>query len=44
MRTSVLMAIAKAVSSAYVPIAGVMVPESMYQALLAESRKLRRES
>jgi 4-aminobutyrate---pyruvate transaminase len=32
--------IAKALSSAYVPIAGVMVPESMYQALLTESRKV----
>jgi len=32
--------IAKALSSAYVPIAGVMVPESMYQALLTESRKI----
>jgi 4-aminobutyrate--pyruvate transaminase len=34
------LSIAKAVSSAYVPIAGVMVPEAMYQALLAESRKI----
>jgi 4-aminobutyrate--pyruvate transaminase len=32
--------IAKALSSAYLPIAGVMIPESMYQALLAESRKI----
>jgi len=34
------LSIAKALSSAYVPIAGVMVPETMYQALLAESRKV----
>jgi 4-aminobutyrate--pyruvate transaminase len=32
--------IAKALSSAYVPIAGVMIPETMYQALLTESRKI----
>ena len=32
--------VAKALSSAYLPIAGVMVPERMYQALLAESRKI----
>jgi 4-aminobutyrate---pyruvate transaminase len=32
--------IAKALSSAYLPIAGVLIPESMYQALLAESRKI----
>jgi 4-aminobutyrate--pyruvate transaminase len=32
--------VAKALSSAYLPIAGVMVPEIMYQALLTESRKL----
>ena len=32
--------IAKALSSAYVPIAGVMVPEMMYEALLTESRKI----
>jgi len=32
--------IAKALSSAYLPIAGVMIPETMYQALLAESRKI----
>jgi 4-aminobutyrate---pyruvate transaminase len=32
--------IAKALSSAYLPIAGVMVPETMYQALLSESRKI----
>ena len=34
------LSVAKALSSAYVPIAGVMVPESMYQALLSESRKI----
>jgi len=32
--------IAKALSSAYLPIAGVMIPEAMYQALLAESKKI----
>jgi 4-aminobutyrate---pyruvate transaminase len=32
--------VAKALSSAYLPIAGVMIPETMYQALLAESRKI----
>jgi 4-aminobutyrate--pyruvate transaminase len=32
--------VAKALSSAYLPIAGVMVPERMYEALLAESRKI----
>jgi 4-aminobutyrate---pyruvate transaminase len=32
--------IAKALSSAYLPIAGVMIPEVMYQALLAESKKI----
>ena len=32
--------VAKALSSAYLPIAGVMVPERMYQALLAESSKI----
>jgi len=32
--------IAKALSSAYLPIAGIMVPEIMYQALVDESRKL----
>ncbi len=32
--------IAKALSSAYLPIAGVMIPESMYQALLTESKKI----
>jgi len=32
--------IAKAMSSAYLPIAAVMIPETMYQALLAESKKI----
>jgi 4-aminobutyrate---pyruvate transaminase len=32
--------VAKALSSAYLPIAGVMIPESVYQALLAESKKI----
>jgi 4-aminobutyrate--pyruvate transaminase len=32
--------IAKALTSGYIPMAGVTVPESMYQALLAESRKI----
>jgi 4-aminobutyrate--pyruvate transaminase len=32
--------IAKMLSSAYLPIAGVMIPEDMYQALLAESKKI----
>src|SRR6478609_7773412 len=32
--------IAKALSSAYLPIAGVMVPEDMYQALIVESKKI----
>src|ERR1700726_2695738 len=32
--------IAKALSSAYLPIGGVMIPEVMYQALLAESKKI----
>ena len=32
--------IAKMLSSAYLPIAGVMIPETMYQALLAESKKI----
>jgi 4-aminobutyrate---pyruvate transaminase len=32
--------VAKALSSAYLPIAGVMVPEAVYQALLAESKKI----
>jgi 4-aminobutyrate--pyruvate transaminase len=34
------LSVAKALSSAYLPIAGVMLPEMMYQALLSESRKL----
>ena len=32
--------IAKALSSAYMPIAGVMIPETMYQAMVDESRKI----
>jgi 4-aminobutyrate---pyruvate transaminase len=32
--------IAKALSSAYLPIAGVMIPENMYQALIEESKKI----
>jgi 4-aminobutyrate--pyruvate transaminase len=32
--------VAKALSSAYLPIAGVMIPEDMYQAMLTESRKI----
>jgi 4-aminobutyrate---pyruvate transaminase len=32
--------VAKALSSAYLPIAGVMIPENLYQALLTESRKI----
>jgi 4-aminobutyrate--pyruvate transaminase len=32
--------IAKALSSAYMPIAGVMVPEQMYQAMVEDSRKI----
>ncbi len=32
--------VAKALSSAYMPIAGVMIPEDMYQALITESRKI----
>jgi len=32
--------VAKALSSAYLPIAGVMIPEEMYQALIVESRKI----
>src|SRR5204863_6595182 len=32
--------VAKALSSAYLPIAAVMVPEVMYEAMLAESRKI----
>ena len=32
--------VAKMLSSAYLPIAGVMIPEIMYQALLTESKKI----
>jgi 4-aminobutyrate--pyruvate transaminase len=32
--------VAKALSSAYLPIAAVMIPELMYEALLAESKKI----
>ena len=32
--------VAKALSSAYLPIAGIMIPEIMYEALLAESKKI----
>jgi 4-aminobutyrate--pyruvate transaminase len=32
--------VAKALSSAYLPIAGVMIPEVMYQALVSESKKI----
>jgi 4-aminobutyrate---pyruvate transaminase len=32
--------VAKALSSAYMPIAGVMIPEPMYQAMVDESRKI----
>jgi 4-aminobutyrate--pyruvate transaminase len=32
--------VAKALSSAYLPIAGVMIPETLYQALLVESKKI----
>ena len=32
--------VAKALSSAYLPIAGVMIPENMYQALIEESKKI----
>jgi 4-aminobutyrate--pyruvate transaminase len=32
--------VAKALSSAYLPIAGVMIPEDMYQALITESKKI----
>ena len=32
--------VAKALSSGYIPIAAVLVPEEMYQALLIESRKI----
>jgi 4-aminobutyrate---pyruvate transaminase len=31
---------AKAVTSAYLPLGGVMIPEAMYQAMLDESRKI----
>lgn len=34
------LSVAKALSSAYLPIAGVMLPDIMYAALLSESRKL----
>src|SRR5262252_6459071 len=34
------LSIAKALTSAYVPMAAVTVPESMYQAMLEESRKI----
>jgi 4-aminobutyrate--pyruvate transaminase len=34
------LSIAKAMSSAYLPIAAVMIPEFMYEALLAESKKI----
>jgi 4-aminobutyrate--pyruvate transaminase len=34
------LSVAKALSSAYLPIAGVMIPEEMYQALLTESKKI----
>jgi 4-aminobutyrate--pyruvate transaminase len=34
------LSIAKALSSAYLPIAAVLVPERMYEALLAESRRI----
>src|SRR5438552_3127589 len=32
--------VAKALSSAYLPIAGVMIPEEMYQSLIVESKKI----
>jgi len=32
--------VAKALSSAFLPIAGVMIPEDMYQALIVESKKI----
>ena len=32
--------VAKMLSSAYLPIAGVMIPEDMYQAMLTESKKI----
>jgi 4-aminobutyrate--pyruvate transaminase len=34
------LSVAKALSSAYVPIAGVMVPQRMYDAIVAESSKI----
>jgi 4-aminobutyrate---pyruvate transaminase len=34
------MSVAKALSSAYLPIAGVLVPQRIYDALVAESRKI----
>ena len=34
------MSIAKAISSAYLPIAGVMIPDDMYQVLIVESQKI----
>jgi len=34
------LSVAKALSSAYLPIAGVMIPEILYQALLDESKKI----
>jgi 4-aminobutyrate---pyruvate transaminase len=34
------LSVAKALSSAYLPIAGVLVPERMYEALLVESRRI----
>jgi 4-aminobutyrate--pyruvate transaminase len=34
------LSIAKAMSSGYLPIAAVMIPETMYQALLVESKKI----
>jgi 4-aminobutyrate--pyruvate transaminase len=34
------MSVAKALSSAYLPIAGVMISEAMYQALVTESQKI----
>jgi 4-aminobutyrate--pyruvate transaminase len=34
------LSVAKALSSAYLPIAGVLVPERMYEALLTESRRI----
>src|SRR5207302_9471008 len=32
--------VAKALSSAYLQIAGVMIPEDMYQAMITESKKI----